>query len=131
MYLTSQLIACAENHTVIKVQHYVQSVMFLLCIPHHLAGVSFMASSIANNLCYAGTLASNSDKNFSKGFSPSNVGKLIMVVPIQRTSLVSRAHLLVETSYIWSCQFSSASFESDEHMMSLCQLKFPSVVGLM
>jgi hypothetical protein len=104
--------------------------MFPLCVPHHLAGVAFMASSIANNLFCVGTLVSKSDKKFSKGFSPSNVGKLLTVVSIQRTYLVSLAHLLVETSYIWFCQFSSTSSKSDEHVLLLRQLKVPSTVGL-
>jgi hypothetical protein len=130
VYLTLQIITCTENRTVIKLRHCVQSVMFLLCVPHHLDDVAFMASSIANNLCCVGTLVSNSDNNFSKDFSTSNVGKILTVVPIQRTSLVSLAHLLVETSYIWFCQFSSASSESDEHVLSLFHLRFPSTIGL-
>jgi hypothetical protein len=119
MYHASSLPSCAENCVVIKVRHCVQSVILLLCVPHHLIGVDFMASSIANNLCCVGTLVSNSDKKFSKGFSPSNVGRLLTIVPIQRTSLVSLAHLLVYTSYIWFCQFSSASSKSDEHVLAL------------
>jgi hypothetical protein len=59
------------------------------------------------------------------------VGKLLTDVSIQRTSLVNLAHLLVDTVYILFCQFSSASSKSDEHALSLRQLKFPSVVGLM
>jgi hypothetical protein len=105
--------------------------MLLLCDPYHLAGVDFRASSIANSLCCIGTLSSKSDKKVSKGFRPSKVGKLLTIVLIQRTSLVSLAHLLVDTSYILFCQFPSASSESDEHALSLLQLKFPSVVGLM
>jgi hypothetical protein len=104
--------------------------MLFLCVPHHLAGVSFKASSISNNLYCVGTLASNSNKKDSKGFRPLKVGKLLTVVPIQRTSLVNLAHLLVDTSYIFFFQFSSASSESDEHALSLCQLRFPSIVGL-
>jgi hypothetical protein len=106
-------------------------VILLLCVPHHLVGVAFRASSIAKNLCCVGTLASKSDRKASKGFRPSNVGKLLTVVPIQRTSLVNLAHLLVDTSYIWFFQFSSASYESDEHALSLLHLRFPSAVGLM
>jgi hypothetical protein len=105
--------------------------MLFLCVPHHIVGVSFKASSIANNLCCVGTLSSNSDKKVSKGFKPSKVGKLLTVVPIQRTSLVNLAHILVDTSYILFCQFSSASSESDEHALSLRQLRFPSFIGLM
>jgi hypothetical protein len=131
VYRTSQPSTCAENHVVIKVRHCTQSVMLLLCVPHHLVGVSFRASSITNSLCCIGTLSSKSDKKVSKGFRPSKVGKLLTVVSIQRTSLVSLAHLLVDTSYILFCQFSSASSESDEHTLSLRQLKFPSAVGLM
>jgi hypothetical protein len=130
VYLASQLPTCVENRVVIKVRHSVQSVILLLCVPYHLSGVAFMTSSIANNLCCVGTLVSNSDKKFSKGFSPSNVGRVLTIVPIQRTSLVSLAHILVDTSYIWFCQFSSASSESDEHVLSLLQLRFLSVVGL-
>jgi hypothetical protein len=100
VYLTSQLPTCAENRAVIKVQHCVQFVILLLCVPHHLAGVAFRASSIAKNLCCAGTLVSKSERKASRGFRPSKVGKLLIVVPIQRTSLVNRAHLLVDTSYI-------------------------------
>jgi hypothetical protein len=131
VYLTSQLYVCAENHTVINVRHCIHFVILLLCIPHHLAGVDFRASSIARNLCGVGTLDPNSDRKASKGFKPSNVGKLLTIVPIQQTSLVNLAHLLVDTSYIWFCQFSSASSESDEHVLSLRQLRFPSAVGLM
>jgi hypothetical protein len=131
MYLTSQLTACVENRVAIKVQHCVQSVMFLLCVPHHLASVDFRASSISNNLCHVGTISSKSTKKDSKGFRPSKVGKLFMVVPTQRTSLVSRAHILVDTSYISFCQFSSDYSESYEHALSVCQLRFPSAVGLM
>jgi hypothetical protein len=105
--------------------------MLFLCVPHHVVGVAFKASSIANNRCCVGTLSSNYDKKVSKGFRPSNVGKLLTVVSIQCTSLVNIAHILVDTSYILFCQFSSASSESDEHALSLHQLKFPSVVGLM
>jgi hypothetical protein len=105
--------------------------MLLFCAPHHIFGVAFKASSIANNLCCLGTLSSKSDKKFSKGFRPSKVGKLLTVVPIERTSLVSLAHLLVDTSYILLCQFPSASSKSDEHVLSLRQLKFPSAVELM
>ena len=90
-----------------------------LCVPHHLFGVVFRASSIANNLYFIDTLASKLEKKVSKGVKPSNVGKLLTVVLIQRTSLVSLAHLLVDTSYILFYQFSSASSESDEHVLSL------------
>jgi hypothetical protein len=131
MYLTSQRPACVENHVVIKVWHCIQSVIFLLCVPHHLSGVSFRASSIANNLFCDGTIVSKSTKKDSKGFIPSKVGKLLVVVPIQQTSLASRAHILVDTSYIWFYQFSSASSRSDEHAFSLHKIIFPSVVGLM
>jgi hypothetical protein len=105
--------------------------MLLLCAPHHLAGVALKVSSIASNLYCIGTLSSKYDKKVSKGFRPANVGKLLTVVPIQRTSLVSLAHILVDTSYILFCQFSSASSEYDEHVLSLRQLRFPSAVGLM
>jgi hypothetical protein len=125
VYLTSQPTACAENHVVIKVRHCAQSVILLLCVPHHLAGVAFRASSIANNLCCVGTFSSKSDRKASKGFIPSKVGKLLTVVPIQRTSLVNLAHLLVDTSYIWFCQFSSASSESDEHMIVTSPAQIP------
>jgi hypothetical protein len=130
VYRALQLPSCAENRVVIKVQHCFQSIIFLVCVPHHLLGVDFMASSISNSLCCLGTLVLNSDKKLSREFSPSNVGRLLTIVSIQRTSLVSLAHLLVDTSYIWFYQFSSASSESDEHALSLHQLKFPSVVGL-
>jgi hypothetical protein len=100
MYLTSQLPTCAENHAVIKIQHCVQSIILLLCIPHHLVGVAFKASSIANNLYYVGTLVSKSERKASRGFIPSKVDKLLIVVPFQRNSLLSRAHILVDTSYI-------------------------------
>jgi hypothetical protein len=93
--------------------------MLFLCVPHHLVGVSFRASSITSNLCCIGTLSSKSDKKVSKGFRPSKVGKLLTVVPIQRTSLVNIEHLLVDTSYILFFQFSSDSSESDEHVLSL------------
>jgi hypothetical protein len=88
-------------------------------------------SSITNKNCCVGTLSSNSDKKVSKGFRPSKVAKLLIVVPIQHTSLVNIAHLLVDTLYILFFQFSSAYSESDEHVLSLLQLKFPSAVGLM
>jgi hypothetical protein len=100
VYLTSQLTTCAKNRVFIKVRHCVQSVILLLCVPHHLAGVDFMASSIANNHFCDGTLVSKSDRKVSNGFKPSNVGKLLTVVSIQQTSLVSLAHLLVDNSYI-------------------------------
>ena len=74
-----------------------------LCVPHHLAGVAFKASSIANKCCCIGTLSSKSDKNVYKGLRPSKVGKFLTVVPIQHTSLVNIAHLLVDTSYILFC----------------------------
>jgi hypothetical protein len=122
---------CVENHVVIKVRHCTQSVMLLLCVPHHLVGVAFNASSITNNLFCIGTLSSKSDKKVTKGFRPSKVGRLLTVVPIHRTSLVNLAHLLVDTSYILFYQFYSASSESDEHALSLRQLRFPSAVGLM
>jgi hypothetical protein len=105
--------------------------MLFLCVPYHIAGVAFKASSITKNICCVGTLALNSDKKVSKGFRPSKVGKLLVVVPIQRTSLVNLAHLLIDTSYILFCQFSNDSFESDEHALSLRQLRFPSAIGLM
>jgi hypothetical protein len=102
-----------------RVQHCTHSVMFFLCVPHHLVGVAFKASSIANKHFCIGTLSSKSDKKVSDGFRPSKVGKLLTVVSIQRTSPVNIAHLLVDTSYILFFQFSSASFESDEHALSL------------
>ena len=105
--------------------------ILLLCIPRHPVGVDFKASSITKNLCCIGTLSSKSDKKVSKGFKPSKVGKLLIVVPIQQSSLVNLAHLLVDTSYILFCQFSSASSESNEHVLSLHQHKFPSAMGLM
>jgi hypothetical protein len=105
--------------------------MWFLCIPHHLDGVDFKASSIANKHCYVGTLSSKSDKKFSKGFRPSKVGKLLTVVPIQHTYMVNLAHLLVDTLYILFFQFSIDSSKSDEHALSLRQLKFPYAVGLM
>jgi hypothetical protein len=105
--------------------------MLFLCVPHHLVGVDFKASSIANNRCCIGTLCSKSDKKVSKGFIPSNVGKLLTVVSIQCTSLVNLAHILIDTSYIFFCQFPSASFEYNEHALPLRQLKFSSAIGLM
>jgi hypothetical protein len=103
--------------------------MFFLCVPHHLGGVSFKSSSSANNVCFTGTTSSNSNKKVYKQFKPSNVGKLLTSVPIQRTSLVNLAHLRAENLYILLYQFSSASSEFDDHALSLLQLKFPSVVG--
>jgi len=91
--------------------------------------VAFKASSIVHNLCCIGTIPSKSDKKVSRGFRPSKVDKLLTVVLIQQTSLVNLAHLLVDTSNILFCQFSSAS-EFDEHVLSLHQLKFPLAVGL-
>jgi hypothetical protein len=82
VYLSLQPSTCVENCVVIKVRHRIQSVMFSLCVPHHLAGVDFRASSIANNICCIGTLSSKSDKKASKGFRPSKVGKLLTVVSI-------------------------------------------------
>jgi hypothetical protein len=105
--------------------------LLVLCVPLHLAGVAFRASSIANSLCFVGTLVSKYDRKVSKGFKPSNVGKLLIVVSIHRTSLVNLSHLLVDTSYIRFCHFSNTSSESNEHALSLRQLRFPSVVGLM
>jgi hypothetical protein len=105
--------------------------MFFLCVFHHIDGVSFKASSSANNLYCAGTIPSNSNRNVFKLFKPSNVGRLLTSVPIQRTSLVNLAHLCVETSYIMFSQFSNASSKSDEHALSLRQLRFPSAIGLM
>jgi hypothetical protein len=93
--------------------------------------VAFKATSITNNICCIDTLSSKSDKKISKGFRPSNVGKLLTVLSIQQTPLVNLAHIIVDTSYILFYKFSSASFESDEHVLSLRQLKFPSDVGLM
>jgi hypothetical protein len=129
-YLTSQHTSYAENRVVIKVQHWVQYVILLLCVPHHLVGVAFRPSSISNNLCFIGTLVSKSDRKAYKGFRPSNVGKLLTVVLIQQNYLVNLAHIMVDTSYIWFCQFSSASSKFDEHALSLHQLRFPSTVGL-
>jgi hypothetical protein len=131
VYQTSQPSTRVENRVVIKVRHCTQSVMFFLCVPHHLFGVSFRASSITNNLCCIGTLSSKSDKKAYKGFRTSKEDKLLIVVLIQRTSLVNLAHLLVDTSYILFYQFSNASSEYDEHVLSLHQLRFPSAIGLM
>jgi hypothetical protein len=131
VYLASQPSTCVENHVVIKVRHCTQSVILLLWVPHHIASVAFRASFISNSLCCVGTIASKYGRKASKGFRPSNVGKLLTVVSIQQTSLVNLAHLLVDTSYIWLCQFSNAYFESDEHAFSLRQLIFPSALGLM
>jgi hypothetical protein len=119
MYLTSQFSTWVENCVVIKVRHCVKSVMLILCVPRHLVGVTFRASSIANNVCCVGTFASKSDRKASKGFRPSNVGKLLIVLLIQRTSLVNLAHHIVDTSYILLCQFFGASSESYEHSISL------------
>jgi hypothetical protein len=104
--------------------------MLFLCVPHHLASVSFKASSISNNLYCDDTLSSKYDKKVSKGFRPSKVGKLLTVVSIQRTSLVNLAHLLVDTSYILLYQLSSASSKSDEHALSLRQLRCPLTIGI-
>jgi hypothetical protein len=93
--------------------------------------VAFRASSIANILCCVGTFASKYDRKDCKGFRPLKVGKLLTVVSIQQNSLVNLAHLLVDTSYIWFYQFSSASFESNEHALSLFHLRFLSAIGLM
>jgi hypothetical protein len=113
VYLTSQLTVCDENCAVIKVQHCVHSMIFILCVPHHLFGVDFKASSISNNLYCVGTLASKSDRKVSKELRPSNVGKVMVVVSIQQTSLVNLAHLLVDNSYIWFYQFSNAYSKFD------------------
>jgi hypothetical protein len=131
VYLASQPSNCAENRAVIRVRHCTHSVMLFFCVPHHLSSVSFKVLSISNKHCCVGTLSSNYDKKFCKGFRPSKVCKLLTVVMIQRTSLVNLAHLLVDTSYILFCQFSSASSESDEHAMSLCHTRFPLAIGLM
>jgi hypothetical protein len=104
--------------------------MLFLCVPHHLAGVAFKASSISINLYCVGTLSSNFDKKVSKGYRPSKVGKLLTIVQIQGTYLVNLAHILVENSYILFYQFSSASSKSDEHALSLHQLRCPSIIGL-
>jgi hypothetical protein len=130
VYQTSQPSTWSKKCIVNKVQHCTHSVMFFLCVPHHLAIIPFKASSSANNLYCTSTIPSNSNRNVSKLFKPSNVGRLLTFVPIQRTTLVNLAHLYVETSYIMFCQFSNASSESDEHALSLHQLRFPSVVGL-
>ena len=82
VYQTLQPSTCAENRDFIKVRHCNQSIMLLLCAPHHLAGVSLRTSSITNSLCCIGTLSSKSDKKVSKGFRPSKVGKLLTVVSI-------------------------------------------------
>jgi hypothetical protein len=130
MFQTSQPSSWSENRIVNKVRHCTHSAMFFLCVPHHLAGVAFKASYSANILCCTGTSLSNSTRNFSKLIKASNVGILLTYVPIQRTTLVNLAHLRVETSYIMFYQFSNASSKSDEHALSLHQLRFPSVVGL-
>jgi hypothetical protein len=83
--------------------------MLFLCVPHHLVGVSFKASSISKKFCCIGTLSSKSNKKVSNRFRPSKVGKLLIVVSIHHTSLDNLAHLLIDTSYILFCQFSSAS----------------------
>jgi hypothetical protein len=75
--------------------------------------------------------ASKFDRNDSEGFRPLNVVKLLTIVPIQRASLVNIAHLLIDNSYILFYWFSSSSSESDEHALSLRQLRFPSTIGLM
>jgi hypothetical protein len=67
---------------VMRVRHCTHSVMLFLCIPHHLAGVAFKASSIVNKRCCIGTLYSKSDKKVSNEFRPSKVGKLLTVVSI-------------------------------------------------
>jgi hypothetical protein len=131
VYLTSQPSTCAENRTVMRVRHCTHFVMLFLCIPHHLSGVAFKASSIANKHCCIGTLSSKSDKKVSNGFRPSKVSKLLTIVSIQCTSPVNLLHLLADNSYFFFFQFSSASSESDEHALSLHQLIFPSIVGLM
>jgi hypothetical protein len=56
--------------------------MLFLCVPHHLDGVYFKASSIANKHFCIGTLSSKFDKKVSKGFRQSKVGKLLIVVSI-------------------------------------------------
>jgi hypothetical protein len=104
--------------------------MFFLYVSHHLVGVAFKDSSSANKLYCIGTINSNSNRNVFKLFKPSNVGILLTYVPIQLTTLVNLAHLRIENSYIMFCKFSNASYESNEHALSLHQLRFPSVVGL-
>jgi hypothetical protein len=83
VYLASHPSTCAENRVVIKVQHCTQSVLLLLWVSHHIVGVALRASSIANSPYCVGTLASKYDSKASKGFRPSNVGKLLTVVQIQ------------------------------------------------
>ena len=131
LYRTSQPSTWSKKRTVNKVRHCTHSAMFFLCVPHHVVGVAFKDSSSANNLYCTGAIPSNSTRNVSKWFKPSNFERLITFVPIQQTTLVNLAHRRVETSYIMFCQFSNASSESYEHALSLHQLRFPSVVGLM
>ena len=131
VYRTSQPSTWSKNRTVNKVRHCTHSTMFFLCVPHHLVGVAFNASSSANIFYCTGTILSNLARNVSKWFKPSNVGTLLTSVPIQRTALFNLAHHHVETSYIVFCQFPNASSKSDKHALSLHQLRFPSDVGLM
>jgi hypothetical protein len=77
VYQTSQPSTFAQNRVVIKARHCIQSVMLFLCVPDHLVGVVFRASSIASNIFCVGTTSSKSEKKVSKGFRPSKVGVVV------------------------------------------------------
>ena len=74
IYLWVTVVISSPNLTSSRLLHCGHSVMVLLCIPHHRAGVAFNAKSSADSRCGSVTSSSNLVKNATKLGSPSYVG---------------------------------------------------------
>ena len=130
IYFLSEQMISSPNMISFSLLHYGHSEIDCLCVPHHLAGVSFNTWSKAYNRCDYVSFSSNYSKKDARLGNPSYVGSTLASAPTLRTILVILAHLRMETSCNLFYQFSRASSESDVHEITLCQLSFPSVVGL-
>ena len=74
VYLWVTVVIYSPNLTSSRLLHSSHSVMVLLCVPHHRAGIDFNAKSSADSRCGSITSSSNSVKNVAKLGSPSYVG---------------------------------------------------------
>ena len=74
VYLCVTVVTLSLNLNSSSHMHYGHSVIELLCIPHHHAGISFRENSSADSRCGFVTNSSNLVKNVAKLGNPSFVG---------------------------------------------------------
>jgi hypothetical protein len=111
--------------------HWYQSLIFSLCAPHHLVGVSLSEMSRDKNLWMSNTSSSYLIRNSSKSLIPWKLGGSLISIPTHLTAWSIHAHLLVETSCRHYCQFSRPVSKSEAHDVILLHLSTPSTIGLM